>query len=100
MVKYNMPNISKKAFWDIDFDKIDYDKNRVFVINKIFNYGTFEDQVAIIRFYGVETIKNEIVKVPYFRKPVFAFVCGFLGLDKSQFVAYQRRQSQPNYWNF
>ncbi len=94
------PNISKTAFWDIDFEKIDYDINSLFVINKVFNYGTFADQLEIIKFYGIEKIKKDIVNVAYFRKPVFAFICGFFDLDKSLFTAYQRRQAQPNYWNY
>jgi hypothetical protein len=94
------PDISKKAFWDVDFDKIDFEQNATFVINKTFNYGTFDDQISVIRFYGIDKIKTEVVKIAYFRKPVFAFICGFFGLDKSQFVAFQRRQAQPNYWDF
>jgi hypothetical protein len=94
------PNISKLAFWDVDFDKIDFDKSSVFVIDKIFNYGIWSDQLEIIKFYGIERIKKDVVKIAYFKKPVFAFVSSFLGLDKSLFTAYQRRQQQPNYWDF
>lgn len=91
----NIPTISKSAFWDIDFEK-----SSVFVIDKVFNYGIFSDQIGIIKYYGIDRIKKDIVKIPYFRKPVFAFIIGFFGLDKSLFTAYQRRQQQPNYWNF
>ncbi|MEA5140763.1 DUF6922 domain-containing protein [Arcicella rigui] len=94
------PNISQKAFWDVDFERIDFEKNSVFVIDKVFNYGVFSDQLELIRFYGFERIKNDIVKIAYFRKPVFAFVSSFFDLDKSLFKAYQRRQEQPNHWDF
>jgi hypothetical protein len=94
------PNISSRAFWDVDFNKIDFEKNSVFVIDKVFNYGTFAEQLAIIKFYGIERIKDDVVKIAYFKKPVFAFVCGFFKLDKSLFTAYQRRQQQPNFWNY
>lgn len=94
------PNISERAFWDVNFDKIDFEKSSVFVIDKVLNYGTFSEQIEIIKFYGIERVKNEVIKIPYFKKNVFAFVCGFLNLDKSLFTAYQRRQQQPNYWNY
>jgi hypothetical protein len=93
------PNISKIAFWDVDFDKIDFEKSSVFVIDKVFNYGLFDDQIEIVKFYGIEKIKEDIIKVAYFKKKSFAFVSSFFDLDKSLFVAYQRRQQQVQYWN-
>ena len=100
MAKLQKPNISEIAFWDVDFEKIDFEKSSVFVMDKVFNYGVFSDQLAIIRFYGIERIKKDVVKIAYFRKPVFAFISKFFELDKSLFTAYQRRQQQPNYWDF
>ena len=100
MAELQKPNISATAFWDVDFEKIDFEKSSVFVMDKVFNYGVFSDQLAIIRFYGIERIKKDVVKIAYFRKPVFAFISNFFELDKSLFTAYQRRQQQPNYWNF
>ena len=92
-------NISKTAFWDIDFDALDCQNSSPFIINKVFNYGTFTDQLAIIKFYGIERIKAEVVQGAYFRKPVFEFICGYFNLDKSLFKSYLLRQQQPNYWN-
>ena len=100
MATMSKPNISKKAFWDVDFEKIDFEKSSGFVIDKVFNYGVFSDQLEVIRFYGIERIKKDVVKIAYFRKPVFAFISNFFDLDKSLFTAYQRRQQQPNYWDF
>jgi hypothetical protein len=94
------PNISSRAFWDVDFEKIDYEKRSSFVIDKVFNYGTFAEQIEIIKFYGIERIKEDVVKIPYFKKPVFAFICGFFNLDKSLFIAYNRRKQQPNFWEY
>jgi len=94
------PDISAKAFWDVDFDKIDFEKSSLFVIEKVFNYGTFAEQIEIIKFYGIEKIKEEVVKISYFKVKVFAFVCGFFNLDKSLFKNYQRRLQNPNIWEF
>ena len=57
------PNISKTAFWDVNFEEIDFEKNYVFVVDKVFNYGKFNDQLELIRFYGVENIKKMMVQV-------------------------------------
>jgi hypothetical protein len=94
------PNISKTAFWDVNFEEIDFDKNYVFVVDKVFNYGKFNDQLELIRFYGVENIKKMMVQVPYFRKEVFAFICGYFQLNPTEFKCYLRRQSNPTHWEF
>jgi len=44
-----IPNLSKTAFWDMDFDKLDFEKNAVFIMEKVFNYGLWDDQLAIVR---------------------------------------------------
>lgn len=38
------PNFLKQYFWDIDFDKLDVERHRFFVIKRILNYG---DEKAI-----------------------------------------------------
>ena len=39
MEKATKPNISKRVFWDVDFESLDYDKDRLFIIDKVMNYG-------------------------------------------------------------
>lgn len=40
-----LPEILKKYFWDIDFEKLDIKKYRFYVIRRILNYG---DEKAIL----------------------------------------------------
>ena len=94
------PNISQKAFWDVRFSDIDFEKNSLHVIEKIFNYGTWSDQVEIMRFYGLPRIKNEIVHAGYIRKPVLSFLCTILQLKKNDFECYKKMQSHPLPWSY
>ena len=41
------PEISQKAFWDVRFSEIDFEKNALYVMEKNLNYGTWEDQVTL-----------------------------------------------------
>jgi hypothetical protein len=93
------PEISKKAFWDIRFEKIDYEKHSLYVIEKIFNYGTWNDQVAIMKFYGLERIKKEIVSAGYLKNSVLSFLCNILQLQKTDFKCYIKKQSHPLPWD-
>jgi hypothetical protein len=93
------PNISKIAFWDVNFDKIDFEENSSFVMDKVFNYGIWSDIVETLRFYGVERIKKEIVKAPYFKNNTLSFLCVILNLTEQDFKAYQQRQARKPIWN-
>jgi len=94
------PEISKKAFWDVRWDKIDFEKNSLYVMEKVFNYGNWQDQVAIMKFYGLSRIKKEIVNAGYLRKPVLSFLSAILDLEKKDFKCYIKMQSHPLPWNY
>lgn len=94
------PLFSKRVFWDVDFDSLDYEKDRFFIIDKIMNYGLWEDFVALMRYYGKEIVKKEIVKSPYLKKEVLNFLCFYFRLKPSDFKCYTQRQLQEPHWSF
>ena len=94
------PSVSKKAFWDVTFEDLDFEKSSVYVMEKVFNYGTWNDQVEIMRYYGLPRISTEIVKASFLRKTVLSFLCVILHLNKTDFACYRRMQSNPLPWNY
>jgi hypothetical protein len=94
------PDISHKAFWDVRFSDIDFEKHSLYVMEKIFNYGTWKDQVAIMKFYGLQQIRKEIVNAGYLRKPVISFLCVILQLQKKDFRCYNKMQLHLLPWNY
>jgi addiction module HigA family antidote len=62
------PNISKLRrvlFWDTNIEKIDWEKQKAAVINRVFERGDEEEKNEITRFYGKDTIK-ELLKTHVF----------------------------------
>lgn len=96
----NTPLISKKAFWDISFENLDFEKSSLFIMQKVFNYGCWDDQVAVLKYYGRGRIKKEIVQATYLRKPVLSFLCTILHLQKTDFACYIKMQSNPLPWKY
>jgi hypothetical protein len=93
-------HISKKAFWDIDFTTLDPERSALFIMQKVFNYGPWDDQIALLRYYGAERIKQEIVHATYLREPVISFLCTVLQLQKTDFECYSKKQSHPLPWPY
>ncbi len=94
------PSISQKAFWDISFDELDFENSSLFIVEKVFNYGTWDDQVKIMRYYGTERIRSEIVQASYLRKPVLSFLCVILKLKKTDFECYNKMLLNPLPWKY
>ncbi len=56
------PQISKRAFWDIDYNCIEWDNQqyRQYLLIKIFNHGTVDDIKNAIRYYGKKAVIEEL----------------------------------------
>ncbi|MBS1530865.1 MAG: hypothetical protein JSU01_11190 [Bacteroidetes bacterium] len=92
------PILSKQAFWDVDMDKIDYEKRARFVIQKVIDRGSLEDFIALRNFYGDEKIRTEIVNVSWLGDKEIYFCCAVFNLKLTDFKCYLKRQSSPQLW--
>lgn len=54
------PNVRKALFWDTDFEKIDWEKQRKAVIKRVFERGNQTEIETVIQFYGKEIVKEEL----------------------------------------
>ena len=94
------PAISPRIFWDTDIRTLDFDKDRLYVMEKVLNYGIWDDFVAMMKYYGTDVVKREIVRLPYLKKDVLNFLCFYFGLKPAEFECYTRRRSQEPHWDF
>jgi hypothetical protein len=92
--------LSKVIFWDIDFDKLDYEKHRNYIIEKVLMYGKITDWRAIQAYYGNEMIKEVALNIRSLDAKTLAFVSGIFNIPKQQFRCYTTQQSIPTHWNY
>ncbi len=96
----NRPNLSPTAFWDVDMKTLDYEVNARFVIEKVMNYGLWADIQEVLRHYGHERVKAEVVQAGYLKKKTLSFCCAIFDLTPNQFRCYTRQQSNQLPWNY
>ncbi len=96
----HQPNLSPTAFWDVDMKTLDYEVNARFVVEKVMNYGLWADILEILRYYGHQRVKAEIVQAAYLKKKTLSFCCVIFDLTPNQFRCYTRQQSNPLRWNY
>jgi len=54
------PNISSRAFWDVDFKKMDYIKHADWIIQRVCLRGKFDDFFELVQFYGRDKMNEAI----------------------------------------
>jgi hypothetical protein len=96
---FKIPSFSSYLFWDVNPEEFDYKKNRLFVIERVTTKGTEEDWQELKRYYGWETLKKEIVLVPYLDNKTWNFLSVIFGIPKEEFKCYKSAQSRKSYWN-
>lgn len=55
--------LSKGLFWDTRIEKINWIRNKEWVIKRAFEYGNDQEINEIIRFYGKDTIKSILPQI-------------------------------------
>ena len=96
----NNPTLSPTAFWDVDMQSLDYEKNARFIIEKVMNYGLWADIQEVMRFYGHDRVKQEVMQTAYLKKKSLSFCCAIFDLTPDQFRCYTQQQLHPTPWNY
>ena len=55
--------LSKVIFWEIDFEKLDLDKYKFYVIERVLMYGFFSDWQFIRSYYGDKEIRKTALQI-------------------------------------
>ncbi|MFC2151955.1 DUF6922 domain-containing protein [Bacteroidota bacterium] len=87
-------NLSAHLFWDVDRTKLDLNKNRRLIIQRVFLRGDIPDIKIILQLYDLDTIKEEILKAGFLDKKTLKWASDFLNIPKTKFLCYVKEQSK------
>ena len=77
--------LNKAYFWDIDIKKLDEEKSKRIIIERVFNYGNLDEIKLVKNFYGIQEIKATLCKLNYLDPKSLNFASLFLNVPKSKF---------------
>ena len=86
-------NIRSGLFWDIDPDRFDEIANRKLIIERVFCYGTIDEMLDLITFYGLDIIRDEIKTAGSLDKKTLEFASTLLEIPKKSFKCYREKPS-------
>lgn len=95
MMERPAPVFDRRIFWDVDFDRIDYDAKATFVIERVFERGDVEDIRQCRRYYGDEKVIDALLRAKFLPLHTTHFVSALFERPIEQFRCYILRQSDP-----
>jgi len=89
------PIFEKRIFWDVNFEKLDYDDKANFVIERVFERGDVEDIRQCRRYYGEEKVKTALLTAKFLPLETIHFASAIIDKPIEEFRCYILRQLNP-----
>lgn len=89
------PVFEKRIFWDVDFEKLDYDAKARFVIERVFERGDVQDIRNCRRYYGDEKISEVLLTAKFLPETRMYLAAAVIDKPITEFKCYKLRQSNP-----
>ena len=95
MDEKNKPVFHKRIFWDVDFEKIDYDAKANFVIERVFERGDVPDIRNCFRYYGDEKVAEALLHAKFLPEVTLYLASAVINRPLKDFRCYTLRQLNP-----
>ena len=95
MPKKAKPIFDKRIFWDVDFDKIDYDLRARYVIERVFERGDVPDIRNCRRYYGDEKVTEVLLNAKFLPQTRMYLASAVINKPLTEFRCYMLRQLNP-----
>lgn len=89
------PVFNKRIFWDVDFEKLDYDTKYRFVIERVFDRGDVEDIRNCRRYYGDEKVAEVLLNAKFLSETTMYLASAVINRPLKDFRCYTLRQLNP-----
>lgn len=92
---YTLPfELTFPVFWDTDPSLLDLQKNKEFIISRVFERGGIEDIVNVTAYYGENSVRNVLSGDPYLSKSAIYLAHSFFQMPLNQFKSYAKNRDR------
>ena len=89
------PVFNKRIFWDVNFEKLDYDLRANFVIERVFERGDVDDIRQCRRYYGDEKVTQALLNAKFLPEHRIHLASAVIDKPLNEFRCYILRQLNP-----
>jgi len=76
---------TSSCFWDLDRSKLNLDKSKNYIINRVLCNGNMNDIKLLFNYYGWKTIRKEIIKIRYLNDKILNWLSSLFKIEKKRF---------------
>ncbi len=92
--------MTTSTFWDVDFDDIDLEKHKSFIISRIFMRGDLPEIHNTFSFYGKSEVIDALKSIQYLDDLTLSYCSTIFRIPKSDFKCYTEKQLNPNFLGY
>jgi len=85
--------ISKSIFWDVKTENLDYDRNKEYIIERVYTRGSHEDEILLWKIYSYYTIKKIIPYLNGLDDITVSYLSVIFNIKKEKFTCYGKKPS-------
>ncbi len=94
------PIFNRRIFWDIDFDKLDYERYADFVIERVFDRGDVDDIRQCRRYYGDEKVTDALLNAKCLMEHRMNLAATVINKPIEDLRCYKLRQLNPGLYPY
>jgi hypothetical protein len=96
------PNFKKQfsqhLFWDIDINTLDFSKHKAYIVNRVMQYGLFNDWKIILEIYGLSSITDIAKNIRDLDQKSMEFLSLLSNIPREDFLCYTQMPSTQKHW--
>jgi hypothetical protein len=90
------PDFSSYIFWDIDMGKLDYQRDKVFIIERVLCYGMENDEWQLYQFYDERIVRKIALHSDNLDIRTASYLSAIFDIPIRRFRCYKNIQSHPD----
>ena len=97
---HSIDDLSNHLFWDVDKSKISWEKNKLFLVQRILEFGKDKDWQLLKAVYGIDKIAKIATQLRTLDDISLNFISKISDTPLEKFRCYKLKQSHPNYIDY
>lgn len=89
--EHNIAGFSPHLFWDVDRSKIDIEKNKKLIVERVLQRGSRSDLDALLNHYDKSEVREVIKQLPWLNEKDIAFVHVFFDIPLNELKCYTKK---------
>jgi hypothetical protein len=85
-----LSQLTKAVFWNCDIDKLDYLRDKEYIIDRIIDAGLENDEIIMWKLYSYDDIKDVAINIEYVHEDIVTYMAFVLKIKEEEFKCYKK----------